>query len=140
MSKGIDQIKIHEGLRNKVYKDTKGILTIGYGRNLEGRGITDEEAEYLLKNDVNEFVEEVNRKYPWVKELNEPRRWVIYNMAFNMGMRTLSTFVNTLKAIKEKRYEDASKGMLQSRWAKQVGKRAIDLSNQMKSGEWSEKP
>lgn len=136
MSQGIDQIKRHEGFRFKVYKDTKGILTIGYGRNLEGRGITQEEAEYLLTNDVKEFTDAVNKKYKWVHDLTEPRKWVIYNMAFNMGMGTLSKFINTLKAIQEGRYADASKGMLESRWAKQVKGRAIELSKQMDTGEW----
>lgn len=136
MKEGIEQIKRHEGFRSKVYKDSMGILTCGYGRNLEGKGITEKEALYLLSNDIQEFVFSVNKKYPWINKLNDPRRWVMYNMAFNMGVKTFSTFVNTLKAIEDERYEDAAKGMLQSRWAKQVGRRSIELSNQMKTGEW----
>ncbi len=136
MIKGIEQIKRHEGFRSKVYKDTKGILTIGFGRNLQGKGITEKEALYLLTNDINEFLEAVITKYPWVGKMNEPRRWVVYNMAFNMGMRTLGKFVNTLKAVKEERYADAAKGMLNSRWAKQVKGRAIELSKQMETGKW----
>ena len=53
MESMIGMLKRHEGLRLKPYQDTIGKLTIGYGRNLDDRGISKEEAEYLLRNDIS---------------------------------------------------------------------------------------
>ena len=66
------------------------------------------------------------------------RKSVIVNMAFNMGYATLATFVNTLKAIEERRFMDAAGGMLASKWAGQVGARAQRLADSMKTNQWKE--
>jgi lysozyme len=55
-------------------------------------------------------------------------------MSFNMGLPTLSKFTRTLQAIKNGRYSDAADEMLDSKWARQVGKRAERLSKQMRTG------
>ena len=136
LEKGLAQLKDHEGFRSKVYLDSLGIETIGFGRNLKHRGITEDEGTYLLNNDVKDFIDKVQVKFPWVLQLNEPRLWVLYNMAFNMGLSGLSTFKNTLRAIEEGSYDVAADGMSNSRWAKQVKRRAVQLSEQMRTGEW----
>ena len=135
---GLNQIKRHEGLRLKPYKCTADKLTIGYGRNLEDRGITEEEAEYLLKNDVQDFIDKVDERWPWVQGLDLPRRWVVYNMAFNMGIEGLAKFVNTLEAMSLGEYERAANGMEQSKWYSQVGNRSKELVYQMRTGEWQQ--
>ena len=43
----IEKLIKHEGLRLEVYKDSLGIDTIGIGRNLEDRGITPAELEWM---------------------------------------------------------------------------------------------
>lgn len=135
--RGIQQIKKHEGLRLKPYKCSANKLTIGYGRNLEDRGITKDEAVLLLKNDVEDHNRRLEESLPWIKDIdNEPRKWVLYNMAFNLGVKGLLGFKNTLRMVKEGNYKGASENMLLSKWANQVGRRATQLSKQMRTGKW----
>ena len=131
----IAQLKVHEGVRSKVYLDTEGIETIGVGRNLRDRGLSDDEIEFLLANDIRDFQEEVDRTFGWWSDLDDVRQRVIVDMAFNMGLGSLSKFKNRLGHIEAGRYEEASVEMLDSKWARQVGNRAQCLSNMMKTGE-----
>ena len=128
------QIRLHEGERLKVYKCTAGKLTIGVGRNLEDRGISVEESNMLLDNDLAAFQVELLRKLPWVADLDDVRQRVLIDMAFNLGISGLLTFKNTLAAIKRGDYEKAAPMMLDSKWATQVGKRAERLSTMMLTG------
>ena len=153
----IKQLVQSEGLRLEVYQDTLGIDTIGVGRNLEDRGITKEEldtldipnieavyehgiteadAAYLLENDVQIVEEELLKAHPCVADLDAVRQLVLVDMAFNMGVPRLSKFVKMWKAIHEENFEEAKTQMLDSRWANQVGNRAVRLSNAMETGEW----
>ena len=135
IDKLIAQLKVHEGVRSKVYLDTEGIETIGVGRNLRDRGLSDDEIELILANDIRDFQEEVERAFSWWSDLDDVRQRVVVDMAFNMGLGSLSKFVNTLSHIENGRYEEAGVEMLDSKWARQVGDRANVLSNMMKTGE-----
>tara|TARA_A200000159_G_scaffold112125_1_gene105150 strand:+ start:596 stop:1081 length:486 start_codon:yes stop_codon:yes gene_type:complete len=153
----ISKLIAHEGLRLQVYKDTLGIDTIGIGRNLEDRGITKEEldwmdipsmdavyeygiteadAMHLAKNDVQIVEEELVRAHPCVEELDAVRQLVLMDMAFNMGVPRLCKFKKMWNAIHEKKFDVASKEMLDSRWANQVKSRAVKLANAMHNGEF----
>jgi lysozyme len=123
-----------EDKRNKVYKDSLGIETIGVGRNLRDKGLSDDEISYLLKNDMAETEIALDRAFPWWRQMSDARQRVIANMCFNLGINKLSGFVNTLRAMKEGRYDDAADGMLKSLWASQVGDRAKRLAQMMREG------
>lgn len=129
-----DRIKKNEGLRLKPYKDTIGKLTIGYGRNLDDRGITKEEADYLAENDFKTVIYDVTKNLPWILSLDEVRQGVIYEMCFNLGINRLMVFRNTLNNIRDGNYIQAAKEMLNSKWATQVGKRATELAELMING------
>lgn len=121
------------------YKDHLGYSTIGVGRLIDARkggGITAEESAYLLSNDIQKKLSELERKLPWVKELDEARRGVLLSMAFQMGTDGLLGFKNTLEMVRTGRYTDAAKGMLNSLWAKQTPQRAKRHSEQMRTGKW----
>lgn len=126
-------LKKHEGLRLKPYKDTVGKWTIGYGRNLDDVGISKKEAEYLLKNDIGKVKRNL-KGIGWYEKLNNPRKSVIENMAFNLGYRGLMMFQRMIKAIKSDNYDKAANEMMDSKWANQVGYRAKELSKIMRSG------
>ncbi len=111
-------------------------LSLGVGRNLTDRGITQQESRYLLKNDIESHTLELLNALPWVSQLNPARQAVLISMCFNMGLKGLLQFHNTLSLIEQGKYQDASQAMLQSLWAKQVGHRAERLSQQMATGEW----
>ena len=124
----------HEGLRLKPYKDSVGKLTIGVGRNLDDKGITKEEAIHLLLNDIYDTMSDLDRTLPWWRGLDEVRKAILINMCFNLGLPRLMTFRKMLKALEDRNYELAAKEMLDSKWAKQVGNRAIELSEMMRTG------
>jgi len=123
----------HEGLKLFVYKDTVGKLTIGVGRNLEDRGITKDEALMLLDNDIKDFTAKLAVALPWFNTAPDKVKLVLTDMGFNLGINGLLQFKNTLEHIRLGQYEQASVDMLQSLWAKQVGPRAVELSNILKS-------
>ncbi len=128
--------KAFEGLRLKPYKCSAGKTTIGYGRNLEDVGISKLEADYLFNADWNRAVQDAMRickDYDIdYKQLIEQRFYVLTDMCFNMGYARTKAFKKMLTALKKGLYEDASKEMLDSMWAKQVGNRAIKLAHLMK--------
>lgn len=133
MSKISDMLEHHEGFRQFVYKDSLGIETIGIGRNLKNRGVTRAEALYLLENDIADFTKQLRDRLYWFDSIHEDAQMVLIDMAFNMGLGGLMTFTQTLEHIKNENYKKASETMLQSLWAKQVGARAIELSEILKN-------
>jgi lysozyme len=134
----INQLLSDEGLRLKPYRCTAGKLTIGVGRNLDDRGITQDEAMYLLANDVRRVYGEVSSALPWFIKLNDARQNVLLNMAFQMGTVGLLKFRNTLDHIRAGEYNQAATAMMQSLWARQTPARAKRLADQMRSGNFLE--
>ena len=153
----LDKLIEHEGIVLNVYKDSLGIDTIGIGRNLKDRGISKEEldymdipnidvvyqegiseadARYLAMNDIKIVENELVKVHRCVEDLDSVRQLVLMDMAFNMGVPRLCKFKNMWNAIHEQNYEAASWEMLDSKWARQVGRRATILSDAMKSGEF----
>lgn len=130
-----EQLVRHEGLRLKPYRCTAGKLTIGIGRNLDDRGISQTEAYVLLDNDIQNCEKQLLDEIPEIyNTLDEVRKSVLLNMCFNLGIGGLLGFNNTLSFIVAGDWERAANGMLASKWAKQVGRRAIELSELMRKG------
>jgi len=122
-----------EGLRLKPYYCSEGKLTIGVGRNLEAKGISNSIAHLMLEEDIQELL--VNSHIQGIIEhLNNERSEVIINMAFNLGVAGLLKFENMLEAVKAQDFDRAAVEMLDSTWAKQVKGRAVRLARQMKTG------
>jgi lysozyme len=136
INKFIEQLKAQEGCKLKPYHCSAGALTIGIGRNLDANGVTMEEAENMLLNDISKYVDQVNNALPWAVRLDQPRYYVLVNMAFNMGINGLLTFKNTLAYIENGMYSKAADNMKLSKWYSQVGIRADELIDQMRTGEW----
>lgn len=132
----VEQLKRDEGVRQKMYRDSLGIETIGVGHNLRDVPISMAAVERILADDLADIERELRRAFPWVAELSAPRYGVLLNMAFNLGIPRLRGFVNTLGAIKNGAYDAAARGMLASKWATQVGARADRLAEQMRSDTW----
>lgn len=130
------QLIEHEGLRLKPYLCTAGKTTIGVGRNLTDVGITEQEAMILLSMDIDRVITELFDKKPSVQNLSGVRQRVLLDMAFNLGTPTLLKFKKMWEAIEEEDWDEASAQMLDSRWATQVGRRAIRLSDAMRTDTW----
>ena len=132
-----EQLLRDEGIRLKPYKDTVGKLTIGIGRNLDDKGISEDEANYLLANDVKEVEDALTEALPWFSGLDEARQGVLLNMGFNLGVRGLLQFHNALHYMEAGDWTAASNELRASKWANQVGARAGRLAMQLQSGEWT---
>jgi len=140
----LNQIRRHEGLRLKPYHCSENFLSLGYGRNLDTNGISEAEAEFMLSNDLL-MVEGELKDEGWYNQLDETRRAVVLNMAFNLGKPKLLKFSKFIGRLSDNDYEGASKemvtgsdGVSPSKWASQVGKRAYELADQMRTGEWQD--
>ena len=128
----IASVKTHEGLRLTPYLCTSGVQTIGFGRNLE-RGITIQEAELLLLNDLEVSTEEA-KQFEFYSYLTSNRQDVIVEMIFNLGLTRFKNFKKTIGYINQANHSAAADEMLDSKWADQVGQRAITLSNKFRAG------
>jgi len=127
-----EQLIRHEGMKSKPYLCTAGRLTVGVGRNLMDNGINEEEALYLLNNDIDTMQKKVEYHLPWVIDLKEHQKMVLINMAFNLGVGGLLTFKNMLQALEQGDLALVEYEMLDSLWADQVGQRADELAAQMR--------
>lgn len=120
-----------EGLELKPYTDTVGKTTIGVGRNLDDNGITEDEALFMLRNDIQRSRHEL-AKFHWWRNLDSDRRDVLVNMHFNLGLPRLLSFKNMIAALDFGDYKLAADEMLDSLWAEQVGDRAVRLARVMR--------
>lgn len=142
----IDQFIDHEAYRRQVYDDKTGkpigkgsvvvgIPTVGIGRNLVHNGISQEEAIYLLENDVARFEREVRSALPWFDGLDPVRKRVLIDMAFNVGTEKLLVFQRMLGAFSRGEYSLAAQHLMDSKYATQVGRRAVHLAHMLRTGE-----
>lgn len=129
-----NDLRRDEGVRRFPYHDTAGKLTIGCGRNLTDNGLSDDEADYLLDNDINRTIKELCLSFEWFGFLSPNRKLAIINMAFNMGVPKLGGFKKMIRAIESGHYKRAALEALDSRWAKQVGNRALRISRMIEEG------
>ena len=114
----IKQLIFHEGQELFPYDDAtgkppvlKGKLTIGIGRNLTDRGLSEDETMYLLNNDITIIEMALSASHPWWINLGEARQHVMLDMCFNMGITRFNRFKRTIEFIKLGEYEAAALAM-----------------------------
>lgn len=136
------ELRRDEGVEYTVYIDTVGVPTTGVGHNLNAKPLpegwayplTDDQVDQLLADDVGDVFKDLDRVLPWWRNMSYARQRVLANMCFNLGIPRLSGFKNTLAAMEQGRYTTAAAGMMSSKWAEQVGKRAERLAEMMVTG------
>ena len=129
MSDIIADLKRDEGFRSKVYKCPADKWTLGYGRNVEDVGVTEAEAEELLRNDVARVERELDRVYPWWIKCPETVRRGMVNMVYNIGITRFGGFKRMIACLQAGDYKGAAREALDSKWAAQVGDRAKRIAN-----------
>lgn len=140
MSKLVAQLKRHEGVKKFCYLCPAGFETIGVGRNISennGLGLSDDEIDYLLENDIKRCKQELIA-LPWFVDLDPVRQDAIVNLCFNLGMTRLLGFKNALAAMETGDYPKAADEFYDSRWAKQVGSRADEVCEMIRTGRYGE--
>lgn len=138
-----DELRRDEGVRYSPYNDSRGIMTIGVGHNMQASPLPDGwtfplddgQVDALLESDLMSVYSDLDSALPWWADLNDVRQRVLCNMLFNLGLPKLLGFKNTLAAMRQGRYADAALGMLNSAWHSQTGARAVRLAEMMKTGE-----
>ncbi|WZO97284.1 glycoside hydrolase family protein [Isosphaeraceae bacterium EP7] len=132
------ELRADEGVRNGVYDDStgkspvlarwdgdrlvpsRGRLTIGVGRNLSDRPISDAVIQLLFNEDIAMVAEAARRLFPAFDEWAQNRKAAVLNLLWNLGEGGLMGFVNTTKAIREDRWGEAANGLIRSLWFKQI--------------------
>jgi lysozyme len=134
-----EELRRDEGFRDKVYLCSQGHRTIGYGHLVDNaraiKTCTRLDAENWLRIDIERAIHVVE-SFLWPKAIDEIdpiRQRVLTNMAYNLGFRLMG-FKKFYKAIQNEDWAEAKIQMLDSLWARQVGDRAIRLSEMMETG------
>ena len=138
MKKLIETLRRHEGVSKWAYEDHLGYITVGVGRCLDpeaGLGLSDKEIDYLLQNDIERCYKELDC-LSWFPDLDPVRQEALVNMVFNLGLTRFLQFKKTLAYLAEGKYHEAADEMLDSKWARQVKNRAIELSEMIRTGQY----
>lgn len=134
IDKLIAHVRWAEGEEKFPYLDSVGKITIGVGRNLEDKGLSNDEIELLLRNDIAEAISEAESFF-WFEDLDDNRKIVVVDMIFNMGKPKFLGFAKTIAALSAGDYATAADEMTDSRWYRQTGRRARKLVKVMQTGE-----
>ena len=142
----IEMLKRHEGEvvtngRHVLYKCSAGYWTLGIGRNVDvngGLGLSEDEVDYLLENDIARVIKELSLEYSWFNDLDDVRRDAMIDISFNLGATKLRKFVLALDAMAKADYKSASEEFLDSDWSRTVKGRSIELAKMIATGEYSE--
>jgi lysozyme len=145
-------LKLEENFKPNAYKDSLGIWTVGYGRNLRNKGLSRAEvidllqqvkvpeplAQKWLQSDIQDTRIDLERYVKVFPALDPVRQDVLVDMAFNMGVTGLLKFQHFLLFLAQGQWNEAADAMLNSLWATQVGNRAKVLSEMIRSGRYSD--
>lgn len=132
-------LKRHEGVRHQIYRCSAGFWTIGAGRNVDprgGLGLSDDEVDYLLENDILRVVKELSTEYPWFNSLDDVRKDAMIDISHNLGATKLRGFKRALAAMEVADYKTAAKEFLDSKWSRDVKGRSHELAHMIETGEY----
>ena len=134
----LDMLKRHEGVKSHVYLCSAGYETIGVGRNISksGLGLSDEEVDMLLENDILRVIKELSAEYPWFNDLDDVRKDAMIDISYNLGATRLRGFKKALAAMEVADYTLAAKEFLDSKWSRDVKGRAHELASMIETGEY----
>ena len=139
MSKIIEMLRKHESVETHAYECSANKITVGVGRNIDkdgGIGLSNDEIDYLLANDIKRVNGELQRSFDWFNSLDQVRKDAMIDLCFNIGLPRMIGFKKALAAMDGVDYDTAALEFLDSRWAKQVGSRAVTITNMIRSGEY----
>ena len=134
----LEMLKRHEGVKSHVYRCSAGYETIGVGRNISksGMGLSEDEVDYLLENDIERILKELSSEYPWFNTLDDVRKDAMIDISFNLGATRLRGFKKALAAMEVAQYTLAAKEFLDSKWSRDVKGRAHELASMIETGEY----
>tara|TARA_R100001132_G_C3216715_1_gene57129 strand:+ start:125 stop:550 length:426 start_codon:yes stop_codon:yes gene_type:complete len=133
-----ERLMEHEGFVPKIYKDTRGLATIGYGHLITKQDPFIEDVEYpeeelydLFLKDLQKAKNGAEEIVGHIKELHPTAKEIITEMVYQLGVTGVRRFLKTLLHLENRDYKNASLEMLDSAWRKQTPKRCEKLSKLM---------
>ena len=135
----LEMLKRHEGVEKFAYRCSENKMTIGVGRNIDkhgGLGLADDEIDYLLQNDIDRVVSELDNAYEWFSDLDTVRQDAMVDISFNLGQTRLRDFKKALAAMAGGDWSEAADQFMDSRWSGQVGNRAKELTEMIRTGQY----
>ena len=144
-NKLIEELIMDEGDKYETYHDHLGFLTLGVGhlvldsdpeiKQPVGTPVSEERIKECLNTDIDTVCDELDRNMAWGRGLDGIRQRVLANMCFNLWYPRLSKFVKFIAAMQKGDWKTASEEMMDSKWATQVGNRAVRLQQMVIQGE-----
>jgi lysozyme len=116
-----------------------GFGLLGAGRNVDpqgGLGLSDDEVDYLLQNDIERVIKELSAEYRWFNSLDDVRKDAMIDISFNLGATRLRGFKRALAAMEVADYKMAAKEFLDSKWSRDVKGRATELCYMIEMGSY----
>tara|TARA_R110001599_G_scaffold352053_1_gene585763 strand:+ start:263 stop:685 length:423 start_codon:yes stop_codon:yes gene_type:complete len=135
----IEMLRLHEGVETHAYECSASKITVGVGRNIDpegGIGLSTDEINYLLQNDIDRVYSELDNEYDWFSGLDQVRQDAMIDISFNLGQTRLRAFKNALAGMAKGDWRAAADEFMDSRWSKQVGNRAKTLTGMIRTGEY----
>jgi len=137
----VKELILDEGYKYEIYLDHLGYPTLGVGHLIletdeeygkpVGTPVSEQRILECLESDINTVCEELDRNLWWWRDLDDNKQRVMVNMGFNLGYPRLSKFKKFLSAMQIGDFKTAAVEMLDSKWATQVGDRAIRLRDRV---------
>ena len=138
-----EEIKYDEGNVQKIYLDHLGLPTFGIGHLVResdpeygwevGTEVSIERCDSVFNEDVKTVISDCYKLYPDFDDLPEEVKRIIANMMFNMGRPRLSKFKGMKRGVDARDWNAAADEMVDSRWYRQVTKRAKRLVDRMRA-------
>jgi lysozyme len=135
----LEMLKRHEGVEHHIYRCSAGFWTLGAGRNVDpqgGLGLSDDEVDYLLQNDIERVIKELSAEYRWFNSLDDVRKDAMIDISFNLGATRLRGFKRALAAMEVADYKTAAKEFLDSKWSQGRKGRATELCYMIETGNY----
>ena len=135
----LEMLKRHEGVEHHIYRCSAGFWTLGAGRNVDpqgGLGLSDDEVDYMLQNDIERVIKELSAEYRWFNSLDDVRKDAMIDISFNLGATRLRGFKRALAAMEVADYKMAAKEFLDSKWSRDVKGRATELCYMIEMGSY----
>ena len=138
-----EEIAADEGEVHEIYLDHLGLATFGIGHLVRdddpesglpvGTPIDDDRVVKAFESDIETVLSDCIKLYPDFDDLPEEAQRVIANMMFNMGRPRLSKFKGMKSGVDARDWNRAADEMVDSRWYRQVTKRADRLVTRVRA-------
>ena len=135
----IEMLKLHEGVEKHAYECSASKITVAVGRNIDPEGViglSEDEIDYLLQNDIDRVYAELDTEYDWFAGLDRVRQDAMIDISFNLGQTRLRAFKNAIAGMASGDWNEAADQFMDSRWSGQVGNRAKTLTEMIRTGEY----